>query len=120
MLKFIRWFVGNILIALNAIFSPKGIKRTPDEQSKVDVLTSKMSLYQFAGCPFCIKVRREMKRLSLNIELRDAINNQENADDLVKLGGKRKVPCLKISNPDGSDQWMYESKVIVNHLQQFA
>lgn len=116
MLKFIRWFVGKILLALNAIFAPKGLKRSPEDQAQYDLLTSKMALYEFEACPFCIKVRREMKRLSLTIERRDVLKNEKWEQELIDQGGKRKVPCLKILQEDGSSQWMYESQTIIDYL----
>ncbi|MGD8110879.1 glutaredoxin family protein [Vibrio sp. NTOU-M3] len=116
-MKFIRWFLGRIILLLNAIFSPKGIKRTEDAQQQADERANTMALYQFDACPFCVKVRRAMKRQSVNIELRDAKNNAEHRNELEAGGGKIKVPCLRIEK-DGKVEWMYESSDIVSYLEK--
>ena len=99
------------------ITTPRGIKRPPEEQQKVDQEAKKFILYQFKTCPFCIKVKRNNKRLSLNIETRDAQNNPEYRAELLKGGGQVKVPCLRIVDNNGNDQWMYESNQIMEYLQ---
>lgn len=117
MIKIIRWIIGRILVALDKLFAPKGVKREASEQTKIDAVTSKMSLYQFEGCPFCIKVRREIKRLSLNIEIRDALKDKTREQELIQQGGKRQVPCLRINNQPAADQWIYESSAINEYLK---
>lgn len=117
----VRWIVGRIILLLNFIFSPRGIKRSQEQQQLVDQQSIGLKLYQFAACPFCVKVRRQMKRLSLPIELRDAKTDQQHKADLTKLGGKHKVPCLRIESANGEVQWMYESSNINRYLaQQFG
>jgi glutathione S-transferase len=76
-----------------------------------------MAIYQFETCPFCVKVRRELRRQSLSIELRDAKNDLDIKAELVREGGRHKVPCLRTDNPDGSIDWLYESSDIIAHLQ---
>ena len=101
--------------------TPRGIKRPPEEQQKVDQETKKFILYQFKTCPFCIKVKRHNKRLSLNIETRDAQHNPGHREELLKGGGQVKVPCLRITGDNGNDQWMYESEDIMKYLtERFA
>jgi glutaredoxin len=117
----VRWLVGRIILLLNFIFTPRGVKRSSDAQAKVDQHAVKLKLYQFAACPFCVKVRRQMKRLSLNVELRDAKSEGQHKTDLTNLGGKHKVPCLRIENANGDIQWLYESSEINLYLtQQFG
>ena len=76
-----------------------------------------MVLYQFKTCPFCIKVRRAKKRLSLSIETRDAQKNPQHREQLLEGGGKIKVPCLKTNDEHGNVVWMYGSSQIVQYLQ---
>jgi glutathione S-transferase len=76
-----------------------------------------MALYQFTTCPFCIKVRQEMRRLSLPVERRDAQHNLKNRDDLQSGGGAFKVPCLKVTDANGQSQWIYESGAIIAYLR---
>ena len=46
---------------------------------------------RFNACPFCVKVRRELRRHALNIELRDARNDEEHKQALINGGGRFKV-----------------------------
>lgn len=117
-MKIIRWVVGNIILFLNFVFTPKSLKRSEADQAVINVETSRLKLYQFKACPFCVKVRRAMKRLNLPIETREAKNEGPVRSELIAQGGKAKVPCLRIESDDGSYQWMYESKVIVEYLQK--
>lgn len=93
------------------------MKRPADEQAKVDSEITNMSLYQFEACPFCVKVRRSMKRLNLDIAVRDAKNDATYGNELEQEGGKHKVPCLRIEE-NGQVQWMYESSDIIAHLEK--
>lgn len=115
----LRFIIGRIILLINFIFSPKAMKREVTAQQTIDQQTESFSLYQLNACPFCVKVRRNIKRNSLNIELRD-IKKEPHLDDLVANGGKRTVPCLRIDNEDGSSEWMYESKAIASYLDQVA
>ncbi|EAS64717.1 glutathione S-transferase N-terminal domain-containing protein [Photobacterium angustum] len=115
-MKVIRWILGRIILVLNFIFSPRGIKRSAEQQHEVNKAVAQLKLYQFDACPFCVKVRREAKRLSLPLETRDAkVSPWE--QELIEQGGKRKVPCLRIENEDGVE-WMYESSDIIAYLQK--
>lgn len=116
-MKFIRWILGKVILLLNAVFSPRGIKRTNEAQSNVDDKAKQYALYQFEACPFCVKVRRAMKRQSVNIELRDAKNDPTHRAELEQGGGRVKVPCLRIEK-DGETQWLYESSDIVAYLEK--
>ncbi|WP_291230993.1 glutaredoxin [Dokdonella sp.] len=86
--------------------------RPEAEQRAIDARTRKLALYHFPTCPFCLKSRRVMKRLSLNIELRDARNNETHRAALVAGGGKPQVPCLLITDDEGKETWLYESDAI--------
>ncbi|MBL4772571.1 MAG: glutathione S-transferase N-terminal domain-containing protein [Alcanivoracaceae bacterium] len=113
----IRKIIGSIILTLNWLFSPKGIIRNEANQSEIDTQTTKLKLYQFNACPFCVKVRRAMKRMSLTIETRDAKNNEDYHNELAIEGGKIKVPCLKIESENGKNTWLYESSDIIHYLE---
>lgn len=113
----IRFVTGRLILFFDALFSPKPVVRSREQQAQLDKTTQPLSLYQFAACPFCVKVRRAIKRLNLKIELKDAKKNPTIADELVRGGGKLQVPCLKIQKADGSMTWMYESGDIIAYLQ---
>ncbi|HEC29405.1 MAG TPA: glutaredoxin [Gammaproteobacteria bacterium] len=115
--KTIRAILGPILLAGDWLTTPRGIKRPLDEQTQLDEATQKLTLYQFKTCPFCIKTRRAIKRMSLNIKTLDAQRNMENRNQLLQGGGQIKVPCLKVTDNQGKDAWMYESKEIIQYLQ---
>jgi glutaredoxin len=119
LVKFLRWFVGRIILTLNFVFTPRGVKRDAQSQASMDKSTQSLALYQFNACPFCVKVRRQMKRQSLNIELRDVKIEGEHRQTLLAQGGKVKAPCLRIDNyqDSGNTHWMYESKTIIEYLQ---
>jgi len=115
--KTLRLIIGPIILFVDKVTTPRGIKRAEVEQQKIDNEASKMVLYHFKTCPFCIKVKRNNKRLSLNIETRDAQHNTTHRDELLQGGGQVKVPCLKIIDDKGDDSWMYESDEIMKYLQ---
>jgi len=114
----IRWVLGRIILLVDFLFSPKGVKREAKIQSEYDRETAKLSLYQFAACPFCVKVRWAMQRNALKIETKDAKRNPQYAKELVEGGGSLKVPCLRIEENDGTVAWMYESSDIIDYLEQ--
>ena len=97
---------------------PKGVVRSAEAQQQVERECAKMALYHFKTCPFCIKVRHEMGRLSLPIELLDAQHDAEHKDALLQGGGKVQTPCLRITGDDGQVQWLYESGDIIQFLQK--
>jgi glutaredoxin len=115
--KGLRLILGPILLLWDRITSPSGIKRNTDAQQEIDEQTKKLALYHFKTCPFCIKTRREMKRLSLNIEKRDVQNDEEHKRALLEEGGQIKVPCLRIEESEENSIWMYESEAIIKYLQ---
>nr|WP_067289982.1 glutathione S-transferase N-terminal domain-containing protein [Marinobacterium profundum] len=116
----IRWILGRIILLLDFLTRPRGIKRTPEQQAVLDTQTSRLSLYQYAACPFCVKVRRAMRRQSLKIETRDAKKQANYRQELLQQGGQLKVPCLRIESENGDVQWMYESSDIVRYLDSVA
>jgi len=114
----IRWVLARIILLVDWLFHPRGVKRAPSEQAKLDEQTAKFSLYQYAACPFCVKVRWAMQRNSLNVETKDAKRNPNFAEELVAGGGQLKVPCLKVEQDDGTSTWLYESSDIIAFLEE--
>ncbi|MBS0002037.1 MAG: glutathione S-transferase N-terminal domain-containing protein [Thioalkalivibrio sp.] len=113
----LRAVLTPFLLLGDKLTTPKSMERDPAEQSRVDAETGALALYQFPACPFCVKVRRAMKRLALDIELRNAQHEGEHRDALIEGGGKPQVPCLRIAHPDGTVEWMYESGDIIRYLE---
>ena len=119
-LKLLRNSLGMIIVFLSFITLPGKLKRNEDEQKAAQEKANKLSLYQFYACPFCVKTRRTIHALNINIEYRDAKNNEEFRQELLEKGGEIKVPCLKIDTGEET-KWLYESSDIINYLnQQFA
>ncbi|HHC74529.1 MAG TPA: glutaredoxin [Thiothrix sp.] len=118
LLKLLREGLGRVFIFGSWLTLPKPVTRSSDAQQTVDAATQKLALYQFYACPFCLKVRREIHRLGLTIEFRDAQNDATHRQTLLSEGGEIKVPCLRIEHTDHSVQWLYESSEIIAYLQQ--
>lgn len=116
-LKPLRIGLGLIIVFISTITLPKQIKRSEDDQASVQKQADKLSLYQFYACPFCVKTRRTVHALNIDIEYRDAKNNETHRKELLEQGGEIKVPCLRIEN-NGSSQWLYESSDIINYLNK--
>ncbi len=115
----LRLILSPILLSIDWLTSPRGIQRSAEAQAEVDAQCRALSLYQFRACPFCIKTRRALKRLSLNIELRDAQHDAEHRATLLKEGGQVQVPCLRIEGDgvEGEVRWLYESEAIIHYLE---
>jgi glutaredoxin len=73
-----------------------------------------LTLYYMPTCPFCQKVIAFMKKNDIEIPMKD-INEGENRQELLMLGGKTQVPCLVI---DGKA--MYESDDIITWFKDNA
>ncbi len=122
--RMLRLVLKPFMLVWAKVGTPSGMVRPAKDQSNVDLECSKLALYHFSTCPFCIKVRHEMARLSLPIELRDAQHEPKHGRelnhraDLLQGGGKIQTPCLRIEDSQGNVQWMYESSNIIKYLQQ--
>lgn len=121
MMTFIRKFLGSIIVFFDTLFAPTPIERDPAKQARFDEQTRNLSLYQFETCPFCVKVRRQIKRLALKIEIRDVKKTPRFAEELVVGGGQLQVPCLRIQETQDRVRWLYESSDINAYLEsQFS
>ena len=114
----LRMILTPFMLIAEAITTPKAITRTAAEQAVLNRASEKLALYQFKACPFCIKVRKQMARLGLKVETRDAQHNLQHRAELEAGGGRVKVPCLLIQHDDGREEWLYESDVINEWLRE--
>ncbi len=112
----LRAVLGPLLLLGDWLTRPKGVVRPPAEQQAVDARTRNLALYHFPTCPFCLKTRRTLRRLSLDIELRDARRDETHRAALIAGGGKPQVPCLLVADADGQSTWLYESDAINAYL----
>jgi len=115
--RLIRWPLGQIIIFVDWITRPEIPVFPPEKRAELDATTSTMKLYHFKQCPFCVKTRRTIRRLGLNIETRDARNDPKWNSELINQGGKYQVPCLRVVKQDGSMEWMYGSDNIIDYLE---
>ncbi len=115
--KTLRLVLGPVMLLKERVTQPRGVQRDPAAQAAVDLQCQSLALYQFNTCPFCIKVRQEMRRLSLPIEKRDAQHHAAHRDELLQGSGATKVPCLKITDANGHTQWLQDSTAIVGYLR---
>jgi glutaredoxin len=113
----LRTVLGPLMLLKERLTQPSGVQREAAAQADVALQCQSLALYQFSTCPFCIKVRQEMRRLSLPIEKRDAQHHSAHRDDLLQGSGASKVPCLKITDSQGQTQWLQDSAAIVAYLQ---
>ncbi len=116
----VRWIIGRIILFFDFVFSPSSPKRSAEAQQSIDESTQHIHLYQLPACPFCVKVRRALKRDGLNVAIRNIANGNEHQQELIKEGGKRKVPCLRIEQENKPVQWLYESSDIIEYMKPFA
>lgn len=78
----------------------------------------KLALYTMALCPFSWRVTRAIKRLGLDVEMRDVLMHPGLRDELVQATGRATVPVLWIQSADGAVRWMPESADIIHYLEQ--
>jgi len=83
----------------------------------LDMKTTKLSLYHYQACPFCAITREAIKHIDLNIVQRDVLKEPNYRSELIRGGGKPQVPCLQIEKENGTTQWLYESRDIIQYLQ---
>jgi glutaredoxin len=116
--RIIRWPLGQLIIFIDWITRPTKPDYSAEKQAGLDATTSGMKLYHFKQCPFCVKTRRTIHRLGLNIETRDARNDPKWNQELINQGGRYQVPCLRIVKDDDSVEWMYQANTIIQYLDQ--
>lgn len=115
--KTLRTVLGPVMLLKETLTRPNGVVRSQAEQATVDQACQGLALYQYKTCPFCIKVRQEMRRLSLPVTQVDAQHEGPDRAALVQQGGQAKVPCLKITDKAGNSQWLYDSEKIIAYLR---
>jgi hypothetical protein len=74
------------------------------------------TLYHFWISYFSRKTRRAIYEMGIDIPFKDVLLDQDVYADLVQLGGKDRVPCLRIETDSGV-RWMYESRDIIAYLK---
>jgi glutaredoxin len=116
-MQLIRLILGRLILLLNWLFTPRSVRRDSVLQASIDQQATRLKLYQYLACPFCVKVRRAMKRQALSIETLDVKRNESAKRELLAGGGVLKVPCLRIEDEQGETEWLYESAAIIRYLE---
>lgn len=70
-------------------------------------------LFYKPSCPYCKKVLATINTAAKGIQLKNIQSDQRAIQDLIRIGGKRQIPCLLI---DGKP--LYESQAIIEWLSQ--
>jgi len=118
-LKVTRNALGLVIVFINWLTRPKKTIRSESQQKSIQEAMKGISLYQFYACPFCVKTRRAIHQLNIDIELRDINKNPSHREQLEAATGKIKVPCLRIEQGD-EVRWMHESDDIIEFLTMRA
>ncbi len=116
-LKTVRNGLGLIIVFFDWLTRPKGAQHSEQEQQNIQETMQGLSLYHFYACPFCVRTRRALHKLNIQIENRDINKNPEFRKELQEGGGKVQVPCLRIEE-NNNTRWLYESKDIVSFLEK--
>lgn len=69
-------------------------------------------LYSRSQCPYCKKVIKFLKSVNKKIPIKDIGKDSSAAKELLKVGGKKQVPCLFIN-----EEPLYESSDIIQWLK---
>jgi glutaredoxin len=94
------------------------VRRSPEQQRAVDAACRELTLYHYPSCPYCLVVRRALRRGALNVRSLNVHGDPQAAAELVARGGKAQVPCLRIAPAQGGERWLYESADIVRYLRE--
>ena len=116
LLKAVRNILGYLIVGIDKLTRPAAVERSPEEQIQAQAAVTNHSLYQLQACPFCVKTRRAIHQLNIDIPLKDIGKDVKHRDELASGGGRTMVPCLRID--EGSNtRWMYESDDIIAYLK---
>jgi glutathione S-transferase len=72
-------------------------------------------LYYSNYCYFCQKVLTFLNGRTHQISLLST-SDHAHRSSLMAGGGKTQVPCLRITDSDGKDSWLYESDDILAYI----
>ena len=72
-----------------------------------------LTLYHFDSCPYCLRVRRALADLEVEVELKNVHTDPSAQEELFRAIGRGTVPVLRIHD---EDRWLPESGDIVTFL----
>lgn len=88
------------------------IKEVRANKSAYNQSKYELVLYYKPACPYCVKVIRYLQSIGKQIPMKNT-QDSKNQSELLKIGGKKQVPCLVI---DGKA--LYESDAIISWLKE--
>lgn len=117
-LSYLRFVSKYLIIGLDLLIPVKKNKLSSKQKEIFSKLTSTWSIYEFYGCPFCVRVRRYLRTRDIDLQFLDA-KQDTHRDDLIRHGKKRKVPCLRWFDDKQKEHWFYESADIIAFIEDF-
>ncbi len=81
---------------------------------------TRLTLYARGGCWYCHSVLHAIKRLGLDVEVRNIWQDEAAARELLQATGRHTVPVLRIRDAAGGDRWLPESADIIRDLEARA
>jgi glutathione S-transferase len=63
-----------------------------------------------------MRVKSFLAMRGIEIPMRNTVMDISAYKELVSGGGRSMVPCLRIERDDGHDEWMYESRDIMQFI----
>ncbi|KZZ43482.1 hypothetical protein A3759_27380 [Thalassolituus sp. HI0120] len=74
------------------------------------------ALYYYDACPFCQRVLMALPKAKVNVEKRNILQNPTFRQQQQQATGRTTVPCLLITDEAGKENWMFESRDIIQYL----
>ena len=115
--KFVS-YLPNMANALSALWA--ALRRRPAPASSEALAVDgqgqphQLTLYKFDACPYCQRVMHFLHDTGIPVTYKDIQKTPALRQELISLGGKGQVPCLRIG-----DQMLYESADILAYLRDF-
>ncbi|WP_316357738.1 glutaredoxin family protein [Candidatus Neptunichlamydia sp. REUL1] len=102
--------IGSLVHIYDDVFAIAYKEHEIEKQGrKVNMEKPKLLLYTRSTCPYCKKVNAYLASVNKTVPSVDIGKNPDAAKTLVKIGGKKQVPCLVING-----ETLYESNEIIN------
>jgi len=107
------WY-QKILASCSSLISHP-VKRSNNDQQRVDRLAFQMTLYDHSTCAESIRARHHIKELNIPITVKNLKRCHAYEKELLSGIGRVKVPCLRVETQDGS-RWIQEFDEIMVYL----
>ncbi|QIZ83802.1 glutaredoxin [Bermanella marisrubri] len=109
-------WLQKLLYSCSVMLTPT-VKRSSKEQRRVEKVASGLTLYVSDTCPYCTKVKKQVKHLNIPLTIKNLDRCHIYQKELLSGGGKAQVPCLKIDRSKGVE-WVYRSEQIANYMDK--